>query len=90
MQGIRHTEQLACAHKNKVVSTSSVHFYFHKKKIPAYEKLIYLGFTTWVFVLLYVRDWPTLKGHFQGLRAGLFWDPAAAGTCPTPSKKPGS
>jgi len=68
---------------------NGVHFYFHKKKIPAYEKLIYLGFTTWVFVLLYVRDWPTLQGHLQGLRAGLFWDPAAAGTCPTPSKKPG-
>lgn len=67
---------------------NGVHFYFHKKKIPLHQKFIYLTFTTWVFVLLYVRDWPTLKGHLNGLYAGLYWDPNEAGTCPTLSKKP--
>jgi GT2 family glycosyltransferase len=46
-------------------------FYFGKKKIPWYEKVIYLGFTNWVFVVLYVRDFPTFTAHLKGLRDGL-------------------
>jgi len=50
---------------------NGVHYYFRKKKISALEKLIYLTFTNWVFVLLYVRDWPTLVAHLKGLWEGV-------------------
>jgi hypothetical protein len=50
---------------------NGVHFYFRRKKIPCHEKIIYLGFTTWVFVLLYIRDFAALIAHFKGLWAGL-------------------
>lgn len=50
---------------------NGIQFYFGKKKIPWYEKVVYLGFTNWVFVLLYVRDFPTLLAHLKGLREGL-------------------
>jgi GT2 family glycosyltransferase len=50
---------------------NGVHFYFRRKKIPLLEKIIYLGFTTWVFALLYVRDFGALTAHFKGLWAGL-------------------
>jgi GT2 family glycosyltransferase len=50
---------------------NGVHFYFRRKKIPFYQKVIYLVFTNWVFVLLYVRDWATLIAHIKGLWAGL-------------------
>jgi GT2 family glycosyltransferase len=50
---------------------NGIHYYFRKKKIPWYEKLIYLGFTNWVFVVLYVRDWRTFRAHCGGLWEGL-------------------
>jgi glycosyltransferase involved in cell wall biosynthesis len=50
---------------------NGIHYYFRKKKIPVHEKFIYLVFTNWVFVLLYVRDWPTFKAHCSGLWEGL-------------------
>lgn len=50
---------------------NGIHFYFRKKKIPLLEKIIYVLFTNWVFVLLYVRDWATLKAHCKGLWEGL-------------------
>jgi|GEM_PF-1300178 Predicted glycosyltransferases len=50
---------------------NGIHFYFRKKKIPVWEKLVYLGFTQWVFVLLYVRDWKTFKAHCKGYWEGL-------------------
>jgi GT2 family glycosyltransferase len=50
---------------------NGIHYYFRKKKIPLYQKFIYLVFTNWVFVLLYVRDWPALKAHCAGLWEGL-------------------
>ena len=50
---------------------NGINFYFRKKKIPWYEKIVYLGFTNWVFVLLYVRDVPTFVAHLKGLREGL-------------------
>jgi GT2 family glycosyltransferase len=50
---------------------NGIHFYFRRKQIPWYEKVIYLGFTTWVFVLLYIRDFSALAAHLKGLWAGL-------------------
>ena len=50
---------------------NGIQFYFRRKRIPWYEKVVFLCFTTWIFVLLYVRDWPTLTAHIRGLREGL-------------------
>ena len=50
---------------------NGIHYYFRRKKISFVEKIIYLGFTNWVFVLLYVRDFGTLRAHLRGLWAGL-------------------
>jgi len=50
---------------------NGLYFYFKRKKIPWYEKLIFLGFTTWVFVALYVRDMDALCAYLKGLRSGL-------------------
>jgi GT2 family glycosyltransferase len=50
---------------------NGIHYYFRKKKIPLHEKFIYLVFTNWVFVLLYVRDWRAFKAHCLGLWEGL-------------------
>lgn len=63
---------------------NGIHFYFRKKQIPVYEKLIYLSFTTWVFVLLYVRDWPTMKAHLKGLSEGLRGTPQPGNAAPAP------
>lgn len=54
---------------------NSILFYFRKKKIPWLQKLIFLSFTAWVFVLLYVRDLPALKAYLKGLREGLAGGP---------------
>jgi GT2 family glycosyltransferase len=54
---------------------NGIHFYFRKKRIPWYEKMIYLGFTAWVFVLLYVRDYPALAAYLKGMKEGLAGPP---------------
>jgi GT2 family glycosyltransferase len=59
------------AFQSFLFAKNGIHFYFRKKKIPFLEKVIYLSFTTWVFVLLYVRDFSALTAHFKGLWAGL-------------------
>ncbi|MCX7722886.1 MAG: glycosyltransferase family 2 protein [Verrucomicrobiae bacterium] len=50
---------------------NGLHFYFRRKRISLVEKLIYLGVTVWVFVLLYVRDLPSLFAYLKGLFCGL-------------------
>jgi hypothetical protein len=50
---------------------NGIQYYFCRKQIPWYEKVIYLGFTAWVFVLLYVRDLRALFAYFRGLKEGL-------------------
>lgn len=57
--------------QSHLFAKNGIHFYFRKKKIPVHEKFIYLSFTTWVFVLLYVRDWATFKAHLRGIKDGL-------------------
>jgi GT2 family glycosyltransferase len=64
---------------------NGIHFYFRKKKIPWYEKIIFLSFTAWVFVLLYVRDYATMVAYLKGLREGLAGVP---GGTPGPAGKP--
>lgn len=59
------------AFQSFLFAKNGIHFYFRRKKIPLHEKIIYLSFTTWVFVLLYIRDFATLTAHFKGLWAGL-------------------
>lgn len=50
---------------------NGIQFYFRRKRIPLHEKLVYLSATVWIFVLLYVRDLPTLRAFIRGLIAGL-------------------
>jgi GT2 family glycosyltransferase len=57
--------------QSHLYAKNGIMFYFTRKKIPFYQKLIFLGFTLWVFALLYIRDFPTLRAYFRGIREGL-------------------
>ncbi|MDP3941935.1 MAG: glycosyltransferase family 2 protein [bacterium] len=50
---------------------NAILFYFYKKRIPFYEKLIFLGLTVWVIIAMYVRSWNSLAAYCKGIRDGL-------------------
>jgi GT2 family glycosyltransferase len=58
---------------------NGIHFYFRRKNIPWYEKIVYLGFTVWVFFLRYIRDLRAAKAFLQGILDGLRGKMSATG-----------
>lgn len=50
---------------------NSILFYFGKKKINLFEKIVYLLIGIWIRPILQIRSWKVLKSYFLGLFDGL-------------------
>jgi len=50
---------------------NAILFYFGKKKINMLEKFIFLSFTMWVIIALYIRSWDTFIRYLTGIKDGL-------------------